>query len=98
MNKVKAFLKRVAAKGKLLVVGAAVACSAAIGTVVASAESGVSSSSSLSQYSDQITNQFTKLAGDVVPIILGVLGAGLVIFGILAGIRFAKKAFGTVAK
>lgn len=96
MNKVKAFLKRVAAKGKLIAVGAAVACSAAIGTVVASAESGTSTG--LSQYSDQITKQFTTLAGDVVPIILGVLGAGLVIFGILAGIKFAKKAFGTVAK
>lgn len=68
-------------------------------TVAASAEDEVpAASSGLSDYTSQITAQFTNTASDIIPIIIGVLGAGLGVFAIFVGIRLAKKMFSTVAK
>ena len=64
----------------------------AVTAVTASA----STAPSLSEHSDAIISQFTKAASDIVPIIIGVLGAGLIIFVVFAGIRLAKKMFRTV--
>jgi len=51
----------------------------------------------LGDYSEQITAQFSNAASDILPIFLGVLGAGLIVFVVFKGIRLAKKMFGTVA-
>lgn len=52
----------------------------------------------LSTYKDQIVGSFTSTANDIIPIIVGVLGAGLAVFAIFVGIRLAKKMFSTVSK
>lgn len=52
----------------------------------------------LSNYSGQITSQFTQAASDIAPIIIGVLGAGITIFVIFIGIKYGKKMFSTVSK
>lgn len=96
MNKVKNFLSRVGTKARAAVALGAVAAMTAVSTVVSSAAD--VESASLSSYTTQITDQFTTLASDVVPIIIGVLGAGLVIFGVFMAIRLGKKMFSTVSK
>lgn len=95
MNKIKSFLSRMGKKAKVACTLSAVAAMTALSTVVSSAEEG---STTLSSYSTQITEQFTSAANDIVPIIIGVLGAGLAIFVIFVGIKLAKKMFTTVAK
>lgn len=96
MNKVKAFLTRVSGKAKYLASAMAVGCTAALATVVSSAEDGTTTE--LSNYSDQIIAQFTGAADDIIPIVVGVMGAGLAIFVIFVGIKFGKKMFNTVSK
>lgn len=97
-EKLKKVAGRVASKAKHVAGLMAVGAMAAITTIVASAEDGASSGSALSSASDQIVTQFTNAAGDITPIIIGVLGAGLGIFVIFVGIKLAKKMFSTVAK
>lgn len=101
MEKIKLFAELLASKARKakFAVGA-VAASAALPvvSVAASAEGETGTSTGLAQYSAQITDKFTQTANDVVPIIVGVLGAGLVVFAIFVGIRLAKKMFTTVAK
>jgi hypothetical protein len=99
MKTLKDFAERVGIKAREIkfAVGAMAASAAVpVVTVVASAED--PEPSSLSTYASQITNQFTSTASDIIPIIVGVLGAGLTVFAIFVGIKLAKKMFSTVAK
>lgn len=101
MENLKNFAVRLANKARQakFAVGA-VAASAAVPvvSVIASADDTTGTSTGLSTYTDQITAQFTNTANDIVPIIIGVLGAGLGVFAIFMGIRLAKKMFSTVSK
>lgn len=97
MNKVKAFLTRVSGKAKYLASAMAVGCTAALATVVSSAEDGTTGTQ-LADYSDQIIAQFSSTADAIVPIVVGVLGVALGIFAIFVGIKLAKKMFNTVSK
>lgn len=96
MNKVKNLLERVGTKAKFTVGTLAAAGTTALATVAASAEE--TPTTGLASYSTQITEQFTNTANQIMPIIIGVLGAGLGIFAIFVGIRLAKKMFSTVSK
>ena len=101
MEKIKMFADRVATKAhnvKYAVGALATSALVPVMAVAASAEDGATTSTGLSTYSDQITSQFTTTANDIIPIIVGVLGAGLAVFAIFVGIRLAKKMFSTVAK
>lgn len=73
-------------------------CAASAMAVAACAEGETTTASGLSGAANQITEQFTSAASDIIPIILGVLGAGLGIFVIFVGIKLAKKMFSTVSK
>lgn len=95
MNKVKNLLERVGTKAKFAVGTLAAAGTTAIATVAASA---AEEGTGLASYSTQITEQFSNTANDIMPIIIGVLGAGLGIFAIFVGIKLAKKMFSTVSK
>lgn len=97
MNKVTALMSRIGKKAKLACSLGAVSAVTALATVCASAEE-PSSTTALSTYTNQITSQFTSAADSIIPIIVGVLGAGLGIFVIFVGIRLAKKMFSTVSK
>lgn len=99
-NKIKGFFKRT----KTVVAAAAIACMTALTSVVACAETGEAAGAGSSMMGtviadagEQITNQFSDLVMTIVPVIIGILGVGLVIFGIFALIKLAKKIFGKVA-
>ncbi len=97
-NKIKAILKR----GKALVVAAAIAVTSAMTAAVACAEEtategGSQMSTVLADAGDQLTSQFTDLVGTIVPVIIGIMGSGLIIFGITKLVGVAKKIFGKVA-
>lgn len=101
MEKLKIFVDGVATKAKNAKFAFGTLAASAIVPVMAvaaSAEGETASSSGLSDYATQITAQFTDTANDIIPIIVGVLGAGLGVFAIFLGIRLAKKMFSTVSK
>lgn len=99
MKKFFSKVKELANRGKAALVAAAVAVSSAAVAVCASAEGADPSAmeTMLSDAGTQLTTQFNSLVSTVVPVILGILGSGLVIFGIMALIKLAKKVFGKVA-
>lgn len=94
-------LKKIGKRCKAAVVACAVAVSGVITSVCASAASteanGVNMEQALTEAGNQMTSQFGSLVTTLIPVIIGILGAGLVIFGILQLIKLAKKTFGKVA-
>lgn len=50
-----------------------------------------------SDVQEQITTQFSEIGGDVIDIIVPIIGVGLGIFAITMGIKYGKKMFKTVA-
>lgn len=96
IQKLKALPKRI----KAVAAAASVAVVSAMTTVAASAETVEATNNMetmMKSAGDQLTEQFTSLVGTIIPVIIGILGSGLVIFGIMALIRLAKKTFGKVA-
>lgn len=89
----KKLFEKLRNKGKSLIGVIGAAMTTGILTVAASAEEPV-----VESVSDQVIAQFTSAAGDVTPIILGVMGAGLGIFVIFVGIKLGKRMFSTVSK
>ena len=94
-NKIKSLFRR----AKAVIAAGIVAATATFTTVCASAATAEASdmSSMLTDAGNQITTQFTDLVSTIIPVIIGIMGAGLVIFGIFALIKLAKKIFGKVA-
>lgn len=95
-EKLKALPKRI----KAVVAASPVAVVSAATTVVASAETVEANNnmeSLMNSAGEQLTGQFGTLVSTIIPVVLGILGSGLVIFGIFALIKFAKKIFGKVA-
>lgn len=100
MKKFFAKVKSLAKRGKAAVVAAFAAVSTAAISVCASAATTEASSNMetmMQSAGDQLTAQFGSLVTTLIPVILGILGSGLVIFGIMALIKLAKKVFGKVA-
>lgn len=99
MKKFLSKVKALALRGKAAVVAAVVAVSTAAISVCASAATAEASNMETMMQSagDQLTAQFGSLVTTLIPVILGILGSGLVIFGIMALIKLAKKVFGKVA-
>ena len=95
MNKIKAFIRN---SRKKIVSVAVAAVSALAMSVAAFAEEAGTGSSALAGAKDQILEQFSGAASDIVPILIGILGAGLGIFVIFVGIKLGKKMFNTVSK
>lgn len=97
MNKVKEFVD----KAKLKVMALPVAAVAAASTcVVANAEEPVDTSAmttAITSAGNNMTALFTDLVTTLIPVIIGILGSGLVLFGIMALIKLAKKTFNKVA-
>lgn len=97
--------KRVINRVKVVVTAAAVACMSLVTCVAASAEDVTDTTTATStQMTEVLTDagaQLTTMFGDmvttIIPVILGILGSGLIIFAIFALIKLAKKIFGKVA-
>lgn len=51
----------------------------------------------LSDAGTQLISSFNSLVSTMIPVVLGILGSGLVIFGLFALIKLSKKVFGKVA-
>lgn len=95
-------IKKVFGKCKAFVVGAIATVSACAMAAVASAEeatsaSGLDMEALLTDAGNSLQGSLTGLVKTMIPVIMGVLGAGLVIFGIFAMIKLIKKVFGKVA-
>ena len=102
IKKIKSFGSKIVRKGKAII-SAAVAsvCVCAMASVASAADtSGTTSldtTSMMKEAGDQLTAQFSSMVSTIIPVILGILASGLVIFGIFALIKLAKKIFGKVA-
>lgn len=92
-------IKALPTRFKTALAAAPVAVVSAMTTISASAETTEATDMEVMMKSagDQLTAQFSSLVGTIIPVIIGILGTGLVIFGIMALIRLAKKTFGKVA-
>ena len=95
-------VKKVFGKCKAFVVGAIATVSACAISAVASAadtsgSATVDTTSMMSEAGNQLTSQFSSMVTTIIPVILGILGTGLVIFGIIKLVKLAKKIFGSVA-
>lgn len=101
LKKTKSVFKKIGKKGKAMLCTAIAAISTCAMAVVASAaDTGTTSTdtnSLMAEAGEQLTNQFSGMVSTIIPVILGILGSGLVIFGIFALIKLAKKIFGKVA-
>lgn len=103
IKKIKSFVSKIGRRGKALICGAVALASSCAMAAVASAEDATSGAASvdttsmLTEAGNQLSSQFNSLVSAVIPVVLGILGSGLVIFGIMALIRLAKKVFGKVA-
>lgn len=92
-------IKAIAKRGKAVICMAATAvCTAAVAVCASAetAESGNNMEAMMKSAGDQLTDQFSSLVTTIIPVVLGILGSGLVIFGIIALIKLAKKVFGKV--
>lgn len=94
-------LRKLGKKGKLAVCTAFAAMSTAALSVCASAaetgDTATDMDTVLASAGTQLTSSFNSLVSTMIPVILGILGSGLVIFGLFALIKLAKKVFGKVA-
>lgn len=101
MKKFLSNVKSLAKRCKVGVVAAAVAVSSALVSVCASAAtteaSGSDMTTLLSNAGEQLQKSFSDLVMTLIPVILGIMGTALVIFGIFALIKLGKRIFGKVA-
>lgn len=98
LSKVKALAKR----GKLAVVAAVATVSSAAISVCASAATTEASGGSdmktlLSEAGTQLQNSFSDLVLTLIPVIMGIFGSALVIFGIFALYKLGRRIFCKVA-
>ena len=95
-NKFKSILKR----GKALIAAAAIAVTSAMTAAVACAEEATEVTEQtdlLKTAGDTLISTFEGLIATMIPVIMGILASGIVIFGIIALIKLSKKIFGKVA-
>lgn len=94
-------LRKLGNKGKAMLCAAVATISMGAMAVCASAaeapEAATDMDAVLADAGTQLTSTFTRLVSTMIPVILGILGSGLVIFGLFALIKMAKKVFGKVA-
>lgn len=99
LKKTKSVFKKMGKKGKAMLCTAIAAMSTCAMAVVASAETTESTptmKSMLKDAGDTLINSFNDLIQTMIPVIMGVLGSGLVVFGIIALIKLCKKILGKV--
>lgn len=103
LEKSKSFFVKIGKKGKAMLCTAIAAVSMLAMTAAASAAetpetaAAPDTTSMMKEAGEQLTSQFSGMVSTIIPVILGILGSGLVIFGIFALIKLAKKIFGKVA-
>lgn len=94
MNKFKNFVQT----NKRRVLNAVVCSGLAVSALACPTFASEQSPATTALDASAITDQFNTAAGQITPIIMGILGAGLGIFVIFVAIRLGKKMFTTVSK
>ena len=103
--------KKFGKRAKAVLMAGCVALTCAVTSVAAFAEDGtvtdtgvtetvtesVGMAEMLEGVGDKLITSFNDLVLTLIPVILGILGSALVVFGIMALIKLAKKIFGKVA-
>ncbi len=101
MKKFLSKVKSIAKRSKVAVVAAVAAVSSAVVSVCASAAtteaSGADMTTLLTNAGEQLQKSFSNLVMTLIPVVMGILGSALVIFGIFALIKVGKRIFGKVA-
>lgn len=103
LEKAKAFFVKTGKKGKAMLCTAIAAVSMLAMTVAASAAETPETAAApdmatiMKDAGDQLGNSFNTLIQTMIPVILGIMGTAIVIYGILALIKLGKKIFGHVA-
>lgn len=101
MKKFLSKVKSLAKRSKVAVVAAVAAVSSAVVSVCASAASteasGTDMKSMLAEAGNQLQKSFSDLVMTLIPVVLGILGSALVIFGVFALVKLGKRIFGKVA-
>lgn len=110
LEKIKSFTGKIGKKGKAMLFAAIMAVSTCAMTVAASAAevsplaengeasgTGVDFGTMMSEAGDTLISTFGQLIKIMIPVVMGILSSGLVIFGIIALVKLAKKIFGKVA-
>ncbi len=100
MKKAKELLLKV--KNKALVIPAVAVASMPLAVTASAAEAGgaeedLTMGTVLADAGDQLLASFNTLIHTMIPVIMGILGSALVIFGIFSLIKLAKNIFGKVA-
>lgn len=95
-------VKKIGKRCKAVVMAATVAVVGVVSSVCASAatveaSAGIDMGKTLADAGTQMTAQFGTLVSTLIPVIIGILTASLVIFGIMQLIKLAKKTFSKVA-
>lgn len=93
--------KKVFGKCKAFVIGAiATVSSCAMAAVASAATSDTSDSvtmkSMLSDAGTTLISSFNDLVQTMIPVIMGIIGGGIVVFGLMAMFKLAKKIFSKV--
>jgi len=103
-EKLKSIASKVSRKTKALFISSIAVisyCAMAVAASAAETPEAVTSGSDMetmmADAGAQLTDQFSSLVTTIIPVIIGILGSGLVIFGIFDLIKLAKKIFGKVA-
>lgn len=101
MKKFLSKVKSIAKRSKVAVVAAVAAVSSALVSVCASAAtteaSGNDMTTLLSSAGEQLQKSFGDLVMTMIPVIMGIFGSAVVVFGVIALFKFGKKIFGHVA-
>lgn len=95
-------LRKVGKKGKALICTVMATVSAAAITVCASAAetgetTGIDTAAVMKEAGDSLTNSFAAIVKTMIPVILGILGSAIVIYGVIALVKLGKRIFGKVA-
>lgn len=93
-------LRKICKKSKFLVCSAMLTIATAAMSVCASAAetniSGTDTETVMQQAGESLQNSFAAIVKTMIPIMLGILGSAIVIYGIIALVKLGKRIFGHV--
>lgn len=73
-------------------------CASAAETAAETGEtSGIDTATVMQQAGESLTNSFAAIVKTMIPVMLGILGSAIVIYGVIALVKLGKRIFGKVA-
>lgn len=95
-------LRKIGKKGKFAICSAMATVGVAAMSICASAaeadtSGGIDTASVMQQAGESLTNSFAAIVKTMIPVMLGILGSAIVIYGVIALVKLGKRIFGKVA-